>query len=302
MRPLLACYADGEERRIASVREWLAGDFALTPSDLEERIPSGRAKTFQNRVGWAATYLYRTGLLERPARSVYRITDRGKQVLEAHPDRIDLGVLAHFPEFREFRDARKQLEPSIPQADSSGGEATTPEEAIDVAYAEHREALALELLDWIRQQSPEFFEQLVLDVLLAMGYGGSRSEAARRLGRSGDGGLDGVIWEDRLGLDLIYVQAKRWKNDSTVGRPEVQGFVGALQGARAPKGVFITASSFSAEARAYADTVTPRVILIEGPTLAELMIDHDVGVSATQRYILKRVDEDYFGSADGTAG
>jgi restriction system protein len=209
----------------------------LTAADLEERIPSGRAKTFQNRVGWAATYLYRTGLLERPARSLYRITERGRHLLQAHPHRIDLAVLDQFPEFREFRDARKKREPTPLSDEPSQPATTTPEETIDAAYPEHREALALELTDWIRQQSPAFFERLVLDVLLATGYGGSRAQAAQRLGRSGDGGLDGVIWEDRLGLDLIYVQAKRWKQDSTVGRPEVQGFVGALQGARAPKGV-----------------------------------------------------------------
>ena len=173
---------------------------------------------------------------------------------------------------------------------------------MDAAYAALREALKLELLDWIRSQSPEFFERLVLEVLLAMGYGGSRSEAARRLGRSGDEGLDGVIWEDRLGLDLIYVQAKRWKDESTVGRPAVQGFVGALQGARAEKGVFITASAFSGEAQRYAENVSPRVILIDGPALAELMIDYDVGVSATQQYVLKKVDEDYFGSGDDATG
>lgn len=300
MRPLLAYYADGQERRVSTVRDSLARDFALTASDLEERIPSGRAKTFHNRVGWATTYLYRTGLLERPARSVYRITPRGKQVLEANPNRIDLGVLDEFPEFREFRDARKEVATPIRPLESPGPPigASTPEETMDAAYAARREALKLELLDWIRSQTPEFFERLVLDVLLAMGYGGSRSEAARRLGRSGDAGLDGVIWEDRLGLDLIYVQAKRWKDDLTVSRPDVQGFVGALQGARAEKGVFITASTFSADAQRYAGNVSPRVILIDGPTLAELMIDHDLGVSATQQYVLKKVDEDYFGFED----
>lgn len=306
MRPLLAHYADGEERAIGVVRDSLAADFHLTAAELEERIPSGKAKTFQNRVGWAATYLYRTGLLGRPRRSVYRITERGDQVLRSHPDRIDLAVLRQFPELKDFLAARSSTGDPPPEQvgvlDLGAGQTATPEETIDAAYSEHRAAVAGELLDRIRQHTPEFFEQLVLDVLIAMGYGGSRAQAATRLGKSGDSGLDGVISEDRLGLDLIYVQAKRWKDDSTVGRPDVQGFVGALQGARAPKGVFITASTFSSEARRYAETVSPRVILIDGPTLAGLMIDHDVGVSGTERYVLKRMDEDYFGPiGDGGA-
>ena len=293
MRPLLAQYEDGQERTISAVRDKLAQEFGLSPEELEERIPSGRAKTFQNRVGWAVTYLYRTGLLDRPKRSVYRITERGRTVFQQNPERIDLGVLRQFDEFRK------------PASPAKGAflaetilEGTTPEETIDAAYGEYRRALIEELLDRVRLQSPLFFEQLVLDVLLAMGYGGSRQEAGERLGRSGDAGLDGVIREDRLGLDVIYLQAKRWEN--TVGRPTIQAFVGALQGARASKGVLITSSNFSSEAQSYADSVSPRVILVDGPTLAGLMVDHDVGVTPTPPYVLKRIDEDYFELDEGT--
>lgn len=298
MRPLLAHYEDGQERSIGVVRDRLGAEFDLSATDLEERLPSGTAKTFANRVGWAATYLYRTRLLERPRRSVYRITDRGRSALEENSARIDLRVLRQYPELAAFR---------RPTAAEAAGvaepleEIATPEERIETAYAELREALSAELLDRILRQTPEFFEQLVLDVLVAMGYGGSRREAAARLGRSGDAGIDGVIQEDQLGLDVIYVQAKRW-GDNPVGRPTVQAFVGALQGARASKGVLITSSTFSQEARDYAASVTPRVILIDGVRLAQLMVDHDVGATAIGRYVLKRVDEDYFGLEDGAVG
>jgi restriction system protein len=280
MRPMLVLFADGAEQPVAAVRGALAEQFGLTPDDLAEELPSGRAKTFVNRVGWATTYLYRCGLLDRPSRSVYRITDRGRSVLESHPDRVDLSVLRQFKEFHEFVRPRHD-QPVAPLADGVSAvaivEDATPEERVGNAYRELRSALAAELLDRVLDQSPEFFEQLVLDVLYAMGYGGRRHDAVQRLGKSGDEGVDGVIREDTLGLDLIYVQAKRWRNP--VSRPEIQKFVGALHGQRASKGVFITTSTFSADAASYADSITPRVILIDGKELAQLMIDHDVGVS-----------------------
>jgi restriction system protein len=252
--------------------------------------------TFQNRVGWAATYLYRTKLIDRPKRAVYRITDRGRQVLAQNPDRVDLKVLSQFDEFEEFRQAKPTATGREEPAATTGADEQTPEERIDTAHREMRSALAGELLDRIHDQSPEFFEQLVLDVLHGMGYGGSRDDAAERLGQSGDEGVDGVIREDRLGLDLIYVQAKRWKN--VVGRPEIQKFFGALHGQRATKGVFITTSSFSKEAMDYADGVTPRVILLDGKELAQLMIEHAVGVTVARRYEVKRLDLDYFVTDD----
>ena len=306
MRPILAELQDGQPKTIADVREKLASEFDLSEEELAEQLPSGRAKTFPNRVGWATTYLYRTGLLSRPRRSVYQITPRGQQLLLAQTQRVDLRVLAQFPEFAAFRASRgaavsdvgdelpTQTLPRAPEA----GEEATPQERIAAAYSELRTVLIAEILDSVNDQDPEFFERLVLDVLQAIGYGGSREDAAQRLGQSGDGGVDGVIREDRLGLDQIYVQAKRWANP--VGRPEIQRFFGALHGRRASKGVFITTSTFTREAREYASDVTPRVILVDGHELAELMVDYGVGVTTSNTYTLVRIDRDYF-DIDGSA-
>jgi restriction system protein len=305
MRPILVQLQAGHERPIRDVRAAIAAEFDLTADELAEELPSGRAKTFDNRVGWATTHLYRTGLLSRPQRSVYRITERGQQVLAANPDLVDLRVLSQFPELAEFRAARKPADDDdnapAPGLDAVVAETTTPQELIAGAYRDLRAALVAELLDSISDQDPAFFEVLVLDVLQAMGYGGSRDDAAARLGQSGDGGVDGVIREDRLGLDQIYVQAKRWTNP--VGRPEIQKFFGALHGQRATKGVFITTSTFTRDARDYANDVTPRVILIDGRELAGLMIDTGVGVTVTGTYTLARIDSDYFDAEDrGTGG
>jgi len=304
MRPLLVAMQDGQDHPIKQVRAQLAAEFNLSDDELAELLPSGRAKTFSNRVGWATTYLYRTGLLERPKRSVYRITERGRDVLKSNPIRIDLKVLAQFPELKQFQEAKGDTSDAPAAAAAPTTDALdeqTPEERVESAYRELRAALSAEVLERVSEQTPEFFEQLVLDVLTAIGYGGTREGAAQRLGKSGDGGVDGVIREDRLGLDQIYVQAKRWRD--VVGRPEIQKFFGALHGQRATKGVFITTSGFSKEAIEYADNVTPRVILVDGKELAELMIDHDVGVSVARTFRLKRLDLDYFASddADGAA-
>jgi restriction system protein len=294
MRPLLQQYASGDEKQIADARAELASEFELSEEDLAERLPSGLARTFDNRVGWAATYLHRTGLLARPRRSVYAITDRGREVLAANPDRIDLSVLSQFPEFHEFRKARGRRKWRAPDSTAAvETSSATPEEQIEAAYQELREALIGEIQERIAAMSPTAFEDLVLDVLYAMGYGDGTEHSRLRTGASGDAGIDGVIREDRLGLDVVYVQAKRW--EATVGRPVVQGFVGALQGARASKGIIFTASDFSSEAMTYAASVSPRVILVGGERLAELMIDHDVGVSIRETYPVKRVDSDYFG-------
>jgi len=230
-------------------------------------------------------------------------------VLKQHPDRVDTKVLEQFPEFIAFksragtRTRKTGTGPPTPAGVSPGGGTspgdTTPKEVMEAAYHELRSALAGDLIQAIKRQSPEFFEHLVLDVLTGMGYGGSRTDAAEQLGRSGDGGIDGVIREDALGLDVIYVQAKRWENP--VGRPVIQGFVGALHGAHADKGVLITTSTFTPDASNYAEGVAARIILIDGSHLAELMIDHDVGVSETSRYRLKRIDTDYFEDSNGSA-
>ncbi len=295
--PAPAALEGGTPRPIQVVRDELAREFALTQDDIEELIPSGRVTTFQNRVGWATTYLYRTGLIGRPRRAVYAITDRGREMLRRYPERIDLKALSQFPEFNEFRQPRSSNGgPAAGTGAVADADEQTPEERIASAYRELRSALAAELLDRVYDQSPEFFEQLVLDLLRAMGYGGTRDDAAERLGRSGDAGVDGVIREDRLGLDSIYIQAKKWRD--VVGRPEIQKFFGALHGQRATKGVFITTSGFSREAVEYADGVTPRVILVDGKELAQLMIDHGVGVTVAHEYRVKRLDLDYFATED----
>jgi restriction system protein len=299
MRPLLELHADGAELDRPTVRALLAEQFRLTPEELVEVLPSGRQRKFDNRAAWATTYLVQAGLLERPRRGVSRITARGLEVLRQHPERIDISVLAQFDEFRRFR----QRQPTT-VGDGRGGQkpapavaVETPEEALETAYQEARATLAKEMLTRLTQQDPAIFEQVVLDVLLAIGYGGSRRDAARRLGRSGDGGLDGVIYEDRLGMDLIYVQAKRW-TDKTVGRPEIQAFVGALEVTKTSKGVFITTARFSKEAESYVERLRQRVVLIDGEQLADLMIEHGVGVTTARSYQIKRIDEDYFNTTD----
>jgi len=296
---MLVLLAGGEEQTLTDLRSALADHFELTQDELEELLPSGKQTRLANRVTWSANYLYRCGLLSRPRRSVYSITERGREVMEANPDRVDLSVLSQFPELAEFRRARNNRQPSQSEAPSRSDESATPEERMAAAYGELRSALAAEVLDHVMEQSPEFFEQVVLDVLHALGYGGRR-EDVQRLGRSGDEGVDGVIREDALGLDLIYVQAKRWLNP--VSRPDIQRFVGALQGQRATKGVFITTSSFSSEARKYAAGITLRVILVDGVELAELMLDHDVGVTPSRRYEIKKIDQDYFAPEDSVGG
>ena len=301
MRPLLELNADGEEHPVTSLRAQLAEQFELSPEERTERLASGRQTRFANRVGWASTYLVKTGLLERPRRGVTRIRPRGSEMLEREPERIDLEVLSQFPEFHAFRagQAPADTPPAEPEKAAETPSAT-PEEAMETAYEQLRSALAEELLERVRDQTPTFFEQLVLDVLHSMGYGGRRRAGTERLGRTGDEGLDGVIREDKLGLDVIYVQAKRWQ--SSVGRPVIQAFVGALQGARPSKGVLITTSTFTSDAQSYAATVSPRVILVDGRELAELMLDHDVGVNRSTQYEIKTVDEDYFDEdADGSA-
>jgi len=298
MRPLLELNADGQEHTVSTLRAQLGEHFELSIEDREERLSSGRQTRFANRVGWASTYLVKTGLLERPRRGATRITPRGAEVLDQVPGRLDLKVLSRFPEFQEFKPARTTtVVPSEPN-EVVDIDTATPEEAMESAYEQLHSAVADELLERIKEQSPAFFEQLVLDVLHAMGYGSRRRDRPERLGRTGDEGLDGVIREDRLGLDVIYVQAKRW--EGSVGRPVIQAFVGALQGIRASKGVLITTSSFTADAQSYASGVSPRVILVDGRELAELMLDHDVGTSTSRQYALKKIDEDYF-AEDSTA-
>lgn len=296
MLPLLKIAGDGETHNIHTATGKLAEYFELSEEEISELLPSGSQETFRNRVGWARTYLKKAELLDYPARAHFRITERGKDVLKESPPFIDNTYLNRFPEFVEFRRRTgRKTSQNDERRDELEFEELTPQEALENAYLRLRRELADELLEYVLKGTPSFFEKLVIDLLVAMGYGGTQHDAARAVGRSGDEGIDGIIDEDRLGLDAIYVQAKRWNRDATVGRPQIQTFVGALSGKKAKKGIFITTSNFSNEARDYAKGIDVRIVLIDGVRLADLMIDYGVGVTTKNRYDIKSVDLDYFG-------
>ena len=287
--PLLRLAGDGQEHQAQAARDTLANEFGLTDEERSRLLPSGTQRVFVNRVAWARPYLKQAGLLDSPKRGVFVITQRGQETLAEAPQAIDIKYLQRFPAFVEFRKGhRKKSEEDEKERLSEA----TPEEAVSAAYKTLRSELEGEILNSVKNCSPAFLEKLVVDVLVKMGYGGSLQDAGRAVGRAGDEGIDGIIKEDRLGLGVIYLQAKRW--DNTVGRPEIQRFAGALQGKRAQKGVFITTSSFSAEAQEYARRIDTRVVLIDGAELASLMIDHNVGVSTVESYEIKKMDGEYF--------
>lgn len=293
MLPLLELTADGEIHTLRGVKDTLADKFSLTPEEAAEMLPSGQQTKFHNRLGWAKTYLKGAALLDQVRRGHFQISPRGREVLQSSPSRIDNEFLSQFPEFQEFKGRSGtnggRLESSVTTEAASGGQ--TPEEVFQSAYEQIRSDLAGELLDEVRSRSFQFFEKLVLELMLAMGYGGPQSKASLTSGGA-DGGIDGIINEDRLGLDIIYLQAKRW--EAQVGRPEIQKFVGALHGKRARKGVFMTTSTFSRDAYEYAETIDPKVVLVDGRLLAQYMIDYSVGVSTEKSYDVKRIDSDYF--------
>jgi len=294
MLPLLRFAADGKEHALKEAVAALTVEFQLTDAEKNEYLPSGQQTVFQNRVGWARTYMKKAELLASPRRGYLAITDRGQSVIAEKPAAIDVDFLERFPEFVEFKALRHQKE-ELP-ADGSGappGDAgKTPHEALESAYDRLRSELAAEILSTIKVSEPALFEEIVVDLLVKMGYGGSRKDAGQAIGRRGDEGIDGIIKEDRLGLDIIYIQAKRW--DATIGRPEIQKFAGALDGQRAKKGIFITTSDFSRDAEDYASRIDKKIILIDGQTMARLMIDFGVGVTSVSTYEVKKLDSDYF--------
>lgn len=296
MRPFLEAIDLGASN-VAEAVPHLKKVFAITDEEAEEMLPSGKMSTLASRAHWARTYLGAAGCLTSPKRNLHVITPRGKEMLKSHPTRIDNATLSVFPEFVAWRkksavtDGIAQISPtdaSIPIA------AQTPEDQISSAFGELEHVLATELLEAVLTVSPKQFEQLIVDLLLAMGYGGGDRGMGERIGKSGDGGIDGIINEDALGLDAVYVQAKRYAIDSKVGRPALQAFVGSLTGESATKGVFVTTSDFSKEARDYVTRVQHRIVLINGARLARLMIQHEVGVRARKIYTLRSIDEDYF--------
>jgi len=290
MRPLLEAHQDGKEHLNRDLVAELADHFELSDQERREMLPSGGARLFDNRVGWAKSHISQAGLLESPRRAVSRITDRGREVLRDHPERIDLRVLNEFEDYREFRNRRRPPEEKEEPNDIAS-DTQTPEELLENAYLKFRRQIEAELLAKIIANPPDFLERAVVDLVVRMGYGGTRKDAGEALGRAGDGGIDGIIKEDPLGLDIIYLQAKRW--EGPVGRPEIQKFAGALQGQRARKGIFITTSSFTAEALDYASRIETKIILIDGARLAKLMFDHGIGVATTSTYEVKRIDSDY---------
>lgn len=291
MLPLLRFLKDGKEHNLAEVVDSLADEFDLSPEERQQLLASGQQTVIRNRAGWARTYLKKAGLIASARRGYFCITERGQSVLASKPQRIDVKYLEQFPEFVAFQELRHERPDEAPVPVITSSDAT-PEESLDAAYGRLRLDLEAELLERVKSASPSFFERLVVELLVRMGYGGTLRDAGQAVGKSGDGGIDGIIKEDRLGLDVIYIQAKRW--DSTVGRPEIQKFAGALQGHRARKGVFITTSSFSADALEFASRIDSKIVLIDGAALAKHMIDQNVGVSVSRSYEVKKIDSDYF--------
>lgn len=298
MPVLLSVLQSGDPLPLRQVYQAVCEHYAFTPEQLAHTLPSGRQTTVRSRVGWAKTYLVKAGLIEQPKRGLCLITERGKAAL-ASGQTIDNHYLAQFGEFVAFTQATDESTGSLPAALSNTAEeqkpeqASTPQEQIEQALAAINRSLADDLLAEILGLSPRFFEQLVVDLMVAMGYGGSQQDAARTTRYQSDGGIDGIIKEDRLGLDSIYLQAKRY-TDKTVGRPEIQAFAGALDLHRARKGVFITTSSFSREAQEYVGLIEKRIVLIDGAHLAALMIEYGVGVTTRQTLTIKTLDSDYF--------
>lgn len=295
MMPLLKYSSDGKEHRFSDAVDHLAQQFRLTEEELRELLPSGRYPKFRNRVGWAKTYLVKARLMESQTRGSFVITNRGKDVIKSGVETIDNSFLRQYPEFLEFEKGssseRHKEKSSTKKRDR---DEQTPDERLEDVYLELRASLAQDLLEQVEQCAPSFFEKLVIDLLVSMGYGGSIEDAGRVVGKTGDEGVDGIIKEDRLGLDVIYVQAKKWKEKSPISRPEIQKFVGALQGKNAKKGVFITTGKFSEPAKEYVKNLNSKVVLIDGKQLGEFMIDFNVGVSLGQVYEIKKIDTDYF--------
>ena len=289
MLPLMKLASDKKEHSLREAIDKVATEFNLSNEERRRLLPSGKQEIFNNRVGWARTYLKKAGLLNITRVGYFRITERGIEVLKENPIKIDKKLLSRFKEFRDFQAFRRE-KPVVRKG--LGEEEGTPIEELEGAYQNIRNNLASEILQQIKATSPSMFERIVVKLIVELGYGGSLKDAGDAVGGIVDEGIDGIIKEDKLGLDTIYIQAKRWQN--TVGRPEIQKFAGALQGKRAKRGIFITTSDYTREAREYADSIENKIILIDGNQLAQLMIDHNVGCSPVSNYEVKRIDGDYF--------
>jgi len=290
MLPILNFCKDQKEHTNRELLEHLAKELSLTESERKELLPSGQQPTFDNRVAWARAHMKMAGLLENPGRGIFRITDRGLAALKQKPIQINLKYLQQYPDYIEAKNRHKGEKPD--KMNNGAIQPQTPEEQIEEAYETLRSALTNDILQLLKKAPPVFFEKVVVEVIVKMGYGGSRKDAGRAIGKTGDEGIDGIINEDRLGLDIIYLQAKRW--GASVGRPEIQKFAGALLGKKAKKGIFITTSEFTKDAREFAGMIESKIVLIDGEQLAQMMIDFNVGVTSTATYELKRMDSDYF--------
>jgi restriction system protein len=291
MLPLLRYCADGNEHTNSEALDALSREFALTDDDLKELLPSGQQSIFTNRVAWAKAHMKMAGLLENTRRGVFRITQRGEDSLKQNPPFINLRYLRQYAEYDEARTRNRKGQEGDEQ-NGKDDDDKTPAEQLEEAYQIMRDSLASEIIAQLKASSPAFFERVVVEVLVSMGYGGSRKDAGQAIGKSGDEGIDGIIKEDRLGLDIIYIQAKKWED--VISRPEIQKFAGALQGRRARKGIFITTSRFSDGAVEFAQNIDNKIILIDGHQLAQYMIDFGVGVATDAVYEVKRLDSDYF--------
>jgi len=294
MKPLLDLLSENKEYSRKEIYGALAKRFELTDEEMKEWLPSGNQLIYKNRIGWAITYLKKAGLLESPKRSVYKITAQGIEAFRNGPEIIDSKYLQKFEGFQEFQgnEVKKGSDDNLTNIVSNE---ESPQDQLEDAYQTILSALMDDVLNEVMNQSPDFFEKLVVDLLVSMGYGGRKIENGQVLGKSGDGGIDGVIKEDKLGFEKIYIQAKRWDVNSTVGRPEIQRFVGALSGNGAQKGAFITTAKFSKEAREYAGIqYAYKIALIDGENLAKLMIENNIGVSVVDTYVIKQIDTDYF--------
>jgi restriction system protein len=294
MLPLLKYLSDREEHGLSETHNALAGQFKLTEEELRELLPSGRQTIFRNRVGWARTYLKKAGLLISSKRAHFKISDKGLELLKENPTEINSRFLTRYDDFVKFKSIRRAKENGASPQSAILEEDTnqTPEESLEYAYQKLHSGLSKELLENIQSCSPEFFEKLVIDLLITMGYGGSRKDAGQAVGRSGDGGIDGIINEDKLGLDVIYLQAKRW--DNPVPLKEIRDFTGALASKKAKKGIFVTTSSFPNSVYEFVGKVEYKIILIDGERLADLMIENSIGLSAVNTYHVKTIDSDYF--------
>jgi restriction system protein len=298
MLPTLQFAADENEHSYRETIEHLANWYSLTEEERKKRVPSGVMPILNNRVSWTLFYLRKAGLLESTRRGFYKITQTGLEALSQKPTKVDTNYLRRYLSFQEFISTKS--EKSSKEEDLAATSSKSPDELLEYSYQTLREVLASELLLQIKKRSPEKFENLVVELLVRMGYGGSINEAGEVIGRSGDEGIDGTIKEDVLGLDVIYIQAKKW--DTTVGRPEIQKFAGALQGRRARKGIFITTGSFSKDAVDFSSRIDNRIVLIDGKKLVDLMIDHNIGVSTLKTYEIKKLDSDYFEEVASSPG